>query len=322
MTTIYEVATRAGVSPATVSRVLNGVKVDPVLAEKVRIAVADLDFVPNRTARTLRKRDSTVIVLIVPDIENPFFTSLARGVEDFAQDAGYSLILCNTDEKVDKEARYINIALSEHAAGIILAPASEHSDLAPLLALGNRVVAVDRIPNGFEVDAVTVDNRERGNSAATALFDQGFTRVACITGPRDVGTAFLRGMGWRDAYGGRVDSAELNTLLRYSDYRIDGGESAMLELMALPNPPDAVVVANNLMGVGALRALETLGTPPPAFGFAVVGNLPFASFHPGITVIALPARRLGSAAAEILFERIAGDKRPARTLVVPTDDPA
>jgi LacI family transcriptional regulator len=138
MATIYEVAARAGVSPATVSRVMNGTKVSPELAELVRAAASELDFTPNRTARTLRRQNSEVIALIIPDIENPFFTALARGVEDRAQESGYSVVLCNTDEDTGKEARYIDIALSEHMAGVILAPASDHSDLSSLLARHRR----------------------------------------------------------------------------------------------------------------------------------------------------------------------------------------
>ena len=151
MPTIYEVAALAGVSPATVSRVLNGVPVSPAYAAKVRQAAEALNFTPNRTARTLRRRSSEIIALIIPDIENPFFTALARGVEDSAQAAGYSVVLCNTDERQDKEAKYLKIALSEHMAGVILAPTSNHTNLDAVVSRKTPVVAVDRSAHGYTV---------------------------------------------------------------------------------------------------------------------------------------------------------------------------
>lgn len=318
MATIYEVATLAGVSPATVSRVMNGTKVSPELATLVRSAAKELDFTPNRTARTLRKQNSEAIALIIPDIENPFFTSLARGVEDRAQASGYSVMLCNSDENVTKEARYIDIALSEHMAGVILAPASDYSDLSALIARKRPVVAVDRGPHGFNIDAVTVDNRAGGVAAATALFDKGFRRVACITGPSDIETAQFRSAGWRDVAEQRGQSTQdLNALLRHANYRVDGGQLAMRELLDLAAPPDAVVVANNLMGVGALQVLRELGLSPQEFGVAIFGDLPFSPLAPsGVTVIELPARQLGVMAATLLMERIAGDTQPARTVIL------
>ena len=321
MATIYEVAARAGVSPATVSRVLNGARVLPASERAVRAAADELDFTPNRTARTLRRQNSLVIALLIPDIENPFFTALARGVEDRARAAGYSVVLCNTDDDTEREQDYIDIALSEHMAGVILAPAADDSDLSKLIARHRPVVAVDRSPHGVAIDAVTVDNRAGGMAAAESLFASGFRRVACITGPHSVETAQLRAEGWADAsrrHG--VTAAELAELLIHSDYRVEGGRTAMNELLALPEPPDAVVVGNNLMGVGALQALRDAGHLPPAYGISVFGDLPWATLGPaGIRVIPLPARALGEAAADLLLGRIAGDDGPARTVVLRTE---
>jgi len=317
--TIYEVAARAGVSPSTVSRVLNGAKVSAESERLVRAAAAELDFVPNRTARRLRGQHSAVIGLIIPDIENPFFTALARGVENRARAAGYSVVLCNTDEDPEREATYIGIALAEHMAGVILAPADDASDVSRLVAHGRPVVAVDRSLARADVDAVTVDNRAGGHSAAESLFAAGFTRVACITGPSSVETAQLRMAGWRQAAARHAGADYLEDLLRYADYRVDGGRQAMAELLARPEPPDAAVVANNLMAAGALDALHDAGLTTPGFGLAVFGDLPFASFgRRGIHVVDVPARELGEAAATLLLDRIGGDTGPARTVVLRT----
>ncbi|WP_433076302.1 LacI family DNA-binding transcriptional regulator [Dactylosporangium sp. CA-052675] len=319
MVTIYEVAARAGVSPATVSRVLNGARVSAESERLVRAAAAELDFTPNRTARRLRGQHSAVIGLIIPDIENPFFTALARGVENRARAAGFSVVLCNTDEDPDREATYIDIALAEHMAGVILAPADDASDVSRLVAHRRPVVAVDRSLARADVDAVTVDNRAGGRSAAESLFAAGFTRVACITGPSSVETAQLRMAGWRQAAARHAGEDYLEDLLRYADYRVDGGRAAMAELLALPEPPDAAVVANNLMAAGALDALHDAGLAPPGFGLAVFGDLPFASFgRRGIRVVDVPARELGEAAAALLLERIGGDAGPAKTVVLRT----
>ncbi|GAA1011813.1 LacI family transcriptional regulator [Acrocarpospora pleiomorpha] len=317
--TIYQVAARAGVSAATVSRVMNGARVSPESERRVRAAAAELAFTPNRTARRLRRQYSEVIALIIPDIENPFFTALARGVENRARAGGYSVVLCNTDDDPAREATYIDIAIAEHMAGVILAPADATSDVSRLIADKRPVVAVDRSLNRPDIDAVTVDNRAGGLSAAESLFAAGFSRVACITGPSSVETAQLRMEGWQQASRDRHGAGD-DELLRYADYRVDGGRAAMAELLALREPPDAAVVANNLMAAGALDALHDAGLAPPGFGLAVFGDLPFASFgRRGIRVVDLPARKLGEAAAGVLLDRIAGDDGPARTVVLRAD---
>lgn len=316
MPTIYEVAAQAGVSPATVSRVFNGQNVSADKSKRVREAAEALGFTPNRVARTLRLQNSEVIALVIPDIENPFFTSLARGVEDVAQAAGYSVVLCNTDEDQAKEARYLDIALSANMAGVILAAAGEHSDLDALIRRGRPVVAVDRGPHGYDIDAVMVDSRAGGRAATQVLAAKGFARIACITGPRDVETATLRAEGWRAALTGLRREVDDRYLI-YADFRVDGGRKAMRELVELPEPPDAVFVANNLMGVGALQLLAERAMLPPAVGMAVFGDLPvFAPAPMDITVVSLPARHLGVTAADLLFKRINGDDQPARTVVL------
>ena len=142
MATIYEVAKLAGVSPATVSRVFNGMGVSEEKKVAVREAARVLRFTPNRTARSLRRQESEVIALVLPDIENPYFTEMARGVEDVASAAGYSVVMCNSDSQVEKEAKYLQIAISEHMAGVIVAAASDHTNLDDLIATGRPVVAV------------------------------------------------------------------------------------------------------------------------------------------------------------------------------------
>lgn len=316
LATIYEVAKLAGVSPATVSRVFSGRVVSPEKARLVREAAEQLSYTPNRTARSLRKRSSEVIALVIPDIENPFFTALARGVEDGARAAGYSVVLCNTDDDVEREARYLEIAALENMAGVIIAAASDRSDLRPLIAQNRAVVAVDRGPHGFDIDAVMVDNRNGGLSATRALIDQGYQRIACITGPSNVETAQHRADGWKDALKAAGRSVPREHLV-HANFRVDGGRDAMAALLAADPRPDAVFVANNLMSVGALQVLYESGLNPMGFGVAAFGDLPFAAFAPaGVTVVHIPARNLGTTAAQMLVERLNGDRQPARTVIL------
>lgn len=316
MATIYEVAKLAGVSPATVSRVFNGMGVSEDKTAAVRDAARQLGFTPNRTARTLRKQASEVIALVIPDIENPYFTEMARGVEDVASEAGYSVVLCNTDSRVDKEATYLQIAISEHMAGVILAAASDHSDLDELLARGRPVVAVDR-GTGYDIDGVVMANRQAGQAATENLVQAGYQRIACLTGPEDVETAYERAQGWRGVMARHFPELDLDPLLRYSTFRVDGGREVMEELLASPEPPDAIVAANNLLGVGAIQVLTERGMTPPKVGVAVIGSLPFTTLTPSaVTVVRLPARHMGVTAAKMLLSRIAGDAEPARTVVL------
>lgn len=312
MATIYEVAARAGVSPATVSRVLNGTRVAPELAEKVRDAARELDFTPSRIARSLRRRHSELIALVIPDIENPYFTALARGVEDSARAAGFSVVLCNSDEDREREAEYLRIASVEHMAGVVLAPAGDTTDIRPLG--GRPVVAVDRRPHGPAIDTVTADNRAAGRAATEALRARGLTRIACITGPAGVDTADERAHGWRDAVRAATGADPDPALLRRADFRVAGGRDAFASLSAAA--PDGVVVGNNLMGAGVLAALTDDGSIHPA-AVAVIGDLPLAALLPGgVILVPLPARELGARAAELLVARIRGDSSPARTVVL------
>lgn len=315
--TIYEVAKLAGVSPATVSRVFNGVGVSELKRQAVHKAVRELNFTPNRTARTLRRRASEVLALVIPDIENPYFTEMARGVEDVASDAGYSLVLCNSDADVEKESTYLQIALAEQMAGVVLAAASEHADLDDLMAAGRPVVAVDRSA-GYDIDRVVMSNRDAGVAATTELARAGARRIACITGPEHIETARDRAHGYLEAMQEHQPGSDPDELLRFATFQVEGGRAAMEELLALPEPPDAVVAGNNMLGVGVIQVLSEHGLTPPRVAVAVIGSLPYTTLSPtAVTVVRLPARQMGVTAARLLLERIGGDVRPARTVVLP-----
>jgi LacI family transcriptional regulator len=305
MTTISDVASRAGVSTATVSRVLNGIAVRPDLEEAVRLAVDELDYSPSRAARSLRRQFGEVIALILPDIENPYFTSLARGVEDVAQLHGYSVVLCNSDDDVAKESRYLKIAISERMAGVIIAPAGETTSVSSLTAQRQSVVVVDRRV-AEDVDHVTEDNDALARRGVDLLAGRGFTRIACITGPQSTVTARERAEGWRaQMLHHGLDAPD--ELLVYANFRVDGGRAAIGRLIDLPEPPQAVLATNNLVGVGALQVLAERAGSLGAVGVGVLGELPFAtSSMSDISIVPLHPREMGLTAARLLMERVGG----------------
>lgn len=315
MATIAEVARRAGVSTATVSRVLNGKRVDPAYAAAVRTAADELGYTPDRTARSLRRRCSDVVALVLPDIENPFFTALARGVEDVAQDAGFSVVLCNSDDDPAKEARYLDIAVGDNMAGVVLAPASATPDLGPLRQRGRTVVVVDR-PVPDPVDQVCLDNVGLGRVATARLLAAGRRRIACVTGPVEVSTAVDRAQGWRQALAAAGVEPEPG-LLVHANFRVDGGREALAALLDRHPRPDAVLATNNLVGVGVLQELNARLGAQHGLGVAVVGDLPFAtSATDDLVLVPLHPRDVGTRAARMFFERLDQPDGPPRSVVL------
>lgn len=313
---ITDVAQAAGVSPATVSRVLNGSSgVSKALAARVHKAAADLGYVPFSSARALRRQHTQVWAAIVSDIENPFFTAVVRGIEDVARKVQHRLVLCNSDEDLEREAAYIDVAIAERMAGVVIAVASaRESSLEPLLEAHLPVVAVDRAA-GRDIDAVVVDNRLGAEEATRHLLDNGSTRVACITGPTRVVTANERLEGYRRALTESGRSVEPE-LIRRADYKQTGGHDAALSLLTSRNPPDALFIANNPMAVGALRAIRELGlTVPRDVALVAFDDSPWCALtSPQLSVVAQPAYEIGRVAAELLAT--AGDKRTSRTIVL------
>lgn len=321
MATIYDVARHARVSTATVSRVLNGHStVDPALAERVRDAMAELGYRPNAVARNLRTQSTRLWTVIVSDIRNPFFTAMVRGVEDVASTAGYSVVLCNSDENPEKEVHYLTVARSEQMAGVIISPSSDVAgDVRTLRESGCPVVVVDRELRGVRGDTVLVDNEHGARTATAHLLDQGYERIACITGPRRFSTAARRLRGYRAALrsaGREPDDA----LVRYADFRDRGGQEAMASLLDAGARPDAVFVTNNLMTVGALECLAARGIDVPG-EVAVVGfdEIPWADLvRPSITTVEQPTYEEGRLAAELLTRRIADPDVPPVRKILPT----
>jgi LacI family transcriptional regulator len=318
-TTIRDVAAAAQVSAGTVSRVLNGKRdVGDELRHRVLAVVAELGYRPNGAARSLRTRAAMVLGVIISDVTNSFFTAVVRGAEDKAQNAGYSVVLANADEDLRKEARYLEVAVAEQMAGVLLSPAS--SRLTSIDALAERgipVVTIDRRLTSAPVDSVTVNNHQAAREATQHLIGQGCRRVGIIAGPAQITTGATRLAGYRAALRAAGRDGD-QTLTAYGNLRTDGGYAAARQLLQLPQPPDGLLISNDLMTIGALQAIAEAGLSIPD-DIAVVGfdNASWATaFRPPLTVVTQPTYEIGEVATDLLLRRVNGEQFPPRHVVL------
>jgi LacI family transcriptional regulator len=299
---LKDVAALAGVSVGTVSNVLN--RPDRVAAPtlaRVRAAIDELGFVPNAQARTLRSNRTHVLGLVVPDISNPFFTDVARGVEDAAMEAGYSVILCNTDEKAAREDRYLSILESQKVSGIIITPARRTlRPLTRLLENGVAVTLLDSPASRARVCSVSVDHATGGRLAADHAAVLGHANVAWIAGPREIPQVAAREKGLTTfARTHAMSVASLPT----TSMSAAAGEAAMRRALSARFTATAVICANDLLALGAMRALRDAGLRVPD-DISVIGydDIDFAaSAAVPLTSVRQPRYELGHAAAELVI---------------------
>jgi len=303
------VARRAGVSVSTVSHVLNGTRfVSDDLRERVLAAMRDLDFEPNAAARMLSLKRSNTIGLIVSDIRNPFFASVARGVEDVAQERGYTVVLCNSDETLVKEAACLKALQNRQVDGVLLASAGAADEyVARLVHAGYPVVLVDRDLPGLTVSAVLLDNEGAAYSAVRHLIERGHRRIGMISGRDSITTTTERVAGYERAL--RESELELDPCLVISGQSTsEGGTAATHALLDLDPPPTAIFSGNNLMSIGALHAISSRGLiVPDDVAIAGFDDFPFPwsdAFRPHLTTIAQPTYELGRQAAEMLVNTL------------------
>ncbi|MDD5368585.1 MAG: LacI family DNA-binding transcriptional regulator [Anaerolineaceae bacterium] len=318
---IHQVAALAKVSTATVSRVLDdhgGVSQE--LIDRVHEAVRTLDYHPNRAARNLRKRGSQTVGVVISDIQNPFFTSVISSIEKVLVEASYTLLLCNSDEDPKREKAHISTLRAEGVAGIILASTHANADLYhQLQSAGIPLVAIDRAPGQMHLDSVTVTNTQGAFNAVTHLTHLGHSRIGLITGPLHISTSRERLEGYEQGIRSH-GLALIPELILFSNYRQAGGYSAMQSLLDLPEPPTAVLVANNLMTLGALQMIHERNLKIPD-QIAIVGfdDMPWAtSLQPPLTVVAQPTYELGTSAAQLLLDRLREPNRPSQHIVLET----
>ena len=324
MATIHDVAQRAGVSPITVSRVINhSGYASRETRERVEAAVVELGYVPNRLARSLRSKRTHTLALVITDITNPFFTTVARGVEDTASDAGYTVIFCNTDESESEEKKYLQVLLQQQVDGILLVPARSVADSIDLIRKQNTpVVVLDRrLPPDVEVDTVRCENELGAYQLIRLLIELGHRHIAILSGPLGVSTAEDRLAGYRRAMreAGYADEAQI---VAYGTFNQASGLEMMRQLLDSQPRPTAVFAANNLIGIGALHAIQQAGLRvPDDIALVSFDDLPLTLLtSPFLTVAAQPAYEMGKRATQLLLARLARSMtEPSQEIILPTE---
>ena len=313
-----DVAVAAGASLKTVSRVVNGEPgVRPAMTARVQGAIAALGFRRNDLARSLRQGTrSSTIGLVIEDMANPFYSAIARVVEEIARGHHSMLISASSEEDPGREREIVNALLERRVDGLIIVPAgSDHSYLDRGPDRGTPVVFVDRPPGNFAADMVLIDNAGGATLAVNHLLAQGHSRIAVVGDAPRMYTMAQRLAGFRAAMttaGLPVDEG----LLELGHHDVDAAEAATLRLLASDHPPTAIFAFNNRLTVGALRAI--LARAP---GIALVG---FDDFEladllgRAVTVVHHDRAEMGRLAAELLFARINGDARPSRRRLIRT----
>jgi LacI family transcriptional regulator, galactose operon repressor len=318
--TIAQVATLAGVSPTTVSHVLSGKRlVGAATKDTVHAAIRQLGYRPNNVARNLRTSRSQMIAVVVPDITNPFYAVLIRGLADAVDKSGYGTYVCNTDGIAERESTFLDDVLDRGVDGVIMASVNEAGSRSiGSAALGTPVVCIGEGSEHPEVDLVAADDEVGSHAATRLLVERDARRIAMIQGPPASGTARVEGYRRALAESGRRYDPRL---LATGDWTRHGGRRAMHELMARPGRrPDGVFCANDLMAIGAMDAAKELGLSIPD-DVALVGfdDVDAASIvSPALTTVRNPAYKTGEAAGNLLLSRMLGEYTgEGRTVVVP-----
>ena len=321
MPTIRDVAARAGVSVATVSHVINGTHyVSPELHQQVLEAIKELNYRPNRLARALSRKALPLLALVVPDISNPYWSCLARAIQDVTDGQGYSVIVCSTDGLLPRETRFLQ-SLSGWISGLIFHPYHVTQDsIRPYIGDEVAVVILGEPPASEEgpsrFDYVRGDNEEAVLAAVEHLIALGHSHIGFIQGPPGTPTGTRRLEGYRRA----LRQAGLpydERLVVTGDYTRDAGRSRIGLLLDMPEPPTAVFCANDLIALGAMETAQRRGYRIPQ-DLSIVGfdDIDEAALSlPPLTTIRQPPRRLGTIAGQVLLERLSGRNEPADILL-------
>lgn len=319
---IKDVAKRLGVSPATVSRALSGsgLVAEPTLSRILDVA-RELNYRPNVSARNLRTQRSMSVLMVVRDIGNPFYLEVMKGVEQAAREAGYSVLMGNTENDPDRESEYFDMLRDGHADGMILMTGKLPARLEAEGLVGGLpvVVALETIEDSG-LPHVQIDNFAAAQDAVRHLIELGHRRIAHITGPLPEGMSTLRRDGWRAAMAG----AKLPVPDGYEqlgDYQLHTGQVLCGRLLDLPEPPTAIFCANDESAFGAVHELHRRGRAVPD-DVSVVGfddiYLSEAIFPP-LTTVSQPRADIGRESMSILLELIAGGKVALDPIVMPTE---
>ncbi len=317
---MQDVARVAGVSASTVSRVVNDDRyVGRASREKVEKAIDELGFRPNRMAQKLRPgRPTDTIALVIEDVSNPFYASIAAGVDAVAQQHRHMMILGTTRRSFEQERDVLEELLRRRVDGLLVVPSTqEHLQTYQKLSRWAPMVFIDRRPRGMRADAVVLDNQDGARRAVASLIDAGHRRISYVGGAPSVFTGERRLTGYRRALSDAGISFD-PALVRLNNHDTGAARAAALELLSGDAAPTAVFTDNNRMTVGVLEAIHRSGRDR-AVAVAGYDDVELADLlSVPVTLVSYDATALGRQAAELLFARIDGDDRPARRITVPT----
>ncbi|MGJ3701759.1 LacI family DNA-binding transcriptional regulator [Variovorax sp. AFSI2.2] len=322
MATIKDVALRAGVSVTTVSHVVNDTRhVSAKGRERVEEAIRELGYVPNAMARSLKSNTTSTLGMLIPNSSNPYFAEIVRIVEDRCFGAGYTLVLCNTDDEPHRQSVYLQVLAERRIDGLIVVSTGAGDDdslVTQLHGLRIPTVLVDREIADPACDLVETAHMQGGLLAVRHLLSLGHKRIACIGGPVGVMPSEQRIEGWRMALaeGGAAPNAD--ALLWRGGFTSQGGYEAMHAILRTEQAPSAVFVCNDLMAIGALRAAHESGVHVPD-DLSIVGfdDIELSAYtSPPLTTVAQPKERIGALAVDMLLERVGGKRRDARKVVL------
>lgn len=322
MSTIRDVAQKAGVATMTVSRVINNSGyVSDATRTKVEAAIAELGYVPNMLGPSLRFNQTNTLALILTDIMNPFWTTLARGVEDAAQEKGYSVILCNTDESPQKQDQYVTMLLKRRIDGILFVPADSNAGPVQLIQKHKvRVVLLDRNVLGVDVDIVRGDSFGGAYQLAKHLIELGHKHIAILSGPKNISTSFERVTGFRQAMEEAGLMHNLENVYWGSFSQSLGCEMAEKALETIPRPT-AFLAVNNFIANGALQTFSQLGLRVPEdVSLVTFDDIPvIINPIPFLTVASQPAYEMGYQATQLLLARLANEgPKGYQDIILPT----
>jgi LacI family transcriptional regulator len=322
MATIHDVAKLAGVAPITVSRVINNSGyINENTRGKVEAAIAKLGYVPNVLARSLKSKRTNTLALVFTDITNPFFTIIARGVEDTAGDAGFNVIFCNTDESQEKEDNYVQVILQKQVDGILLVPAGSNTKSIQIIKdQGTPLVILDRRIDNTDVDIVRGDSIGGARLLTQHLIDLGHRHIALINGPHNVSTSEDRLIGYKQVMeeNGLIDDIQYY----YGLFSQASGNSLTRIIFEKEPKPTAIFAANNLVAIGALRALNELGYRiPNDVALVSFDDIPDnLTIFPFMTAVSQPSYEMGKSATELLISRIKnGSNAGYKDIIFPVD---
>lgn len=317
--TIRDVAKEAGVSPSTVSRVLTkSAYVAEDKEQRVLDAIKKLNFKPNVVARSLRLKNSRIVGLLIPDITNPFFPEVAKGVEDAANKNGYNIMLCNTENDIKKEKNYVEVLKGRQVDGLIIARASDEiSHLKEAIKAGIPISFIDRAVEFADGDQIVSNNRLGTKLAVEKLVKLGHKKIGLLAGPKHLRVA-------DDRYKGFIDGMKTYNLEVYDNwifhqmFSVVGGFKAALNVLGQKECPTAVVASSDVLAIGFIDCLLEHGYKIPEY-ISVIGfdDISFTKYlRPKLTTIRQEKYEMGSKAFNLLHQRINNDNLPAQSIVL------